>query len=313
MLERWGVVDVPNARSSHGFPTIRGMGLATAISACGTALVLGFVVRENSEIILGLAVLAIVSATTGFVEDIRGISAPMRAVFQLSLGLAFGLYVASWSGMAWYWLPLVVIAIAGYINVANFMDGINGISGLHGGIAGFSYVYLGLVTGREWLVVLGALTAGVFLAFLPWNLGRRVVFLGDVGSYLLGALLSGMAAVGVVSGINIIAAIGPLSVYLADTGLTLARRVLKGERWFEAHRTHVYQRLANGRRSHISVALMVTAFTAAASVSSMIALTGEVVSVVVSAILLLAVLGIYVSLPRILSARDRAQTTGASA
>src|SRR5690606_29011020 len=89
----------------------------------------------------------------------------------------------------WAVIILVIYAvlfISSYINVANFMDGLNGISGFHGVIAGAAFGVVGWLTATPWLLIIGVVLAAGYLGFLPWNLTKPGAFLGDVGSYLLG-------------------------------------------------------------------------------------------------------------------------------
>ena len=142
------------------------------------------------------------------------------------------------------------------MNVFNFMDGVNGISAAHALIGGVAYACLGRGVRTGFLVTAGAAVAASALAFLPWNAVRARVFLGDVGSYGLGAALAVLAARAVMRGIPPEAVLGPLALYLADTAWTLQRRIRARERWFEPHRTHVYQQWCDVGWSHQRVTVM---------------------------------------------------------
>jgi UDP-GlcNAc:undecaprenyl-phosphate GlcNAc-1-phosphate transferase len=305
MLTRFGIVDVPNERSSHVVPTVRGMGVALAIAACLTTAVLAVPNVDGSKNILALTLLGVVAAGLGFVEDWRGIRIARRAFFQILIGASFGLLVAWASGDSWIWIPISAIAVAAYINVANFMDGINGISGLHGGIAGISYAILGTASDRLWMAQLGLVAAGVFLAFLPWNLSPRRVFLGDAGSYFLGAWIAGIAILALASGLNPILVVGPTVIYLADTGFTLVRRIYCGERWFEAHRMHVYQQLTSRSGKHATVALLVAGFSLLTALASYLSLLPTWVASAGSLVLMVLIAAVYLCLPKILNRSGR--------
>jgi UDP-GlcNAc:undecaprenyl-phosphate GlcNAc-1-phosphate transferase len=105
--------------------------------------------------------------------------------------------------------------------------------------------------------------------------GARAVFLGDAGSYGLGAALAVLAAYSVTRGIPPEAALAPLGLYLADTAWTLQRRIRAGERIFEAHRTHTYQQLCDVGWSHQRVTLATAAVTAALCLLGAASLTGH--------------------------------------
>jgi len=165
--------------------------------------------------------------------------------------------------------------ITGFVNAFNFMDGVNGISGAHALIAGMVYAFLGWWQHDGFLVPAGAAVAASALAFLPWNAGRARVFLGDAGSYALGAALAMLAAYAVLQGIPVEAALGPLVLYIADTAWTLQRRIRAGERWLEPHRTHVYQQWCDVGWSHQRVTVVAGGTTIVLSVLGAASLTGD--------------------------------------
>ena len=189
------MVDVPIERSFAYCPTYRGMGLATAMAtlvAFVAATLFGWTYRSAG-----------VFAAGG--DDCCGDS--MRSCLGVAGGYSRREHCASCGPAAGDWCAgereLCDGAghehsaanpwrnfIAGYINVANFMDGINGISGAHGLVAGLAYALTGWMVNLPWLALAGVAVAGAFAAFLPWNVRPvRNVFLGDAGSYVLGAAL----------------------------------------------------------------------------------------------------------------------------
>jgi UDP-N-acetylmuramyl pentapeptide phosphotransferase/UDP-N-acetylglucosamine-1-phosphate transferase len=127
----------------------------------------------------------------------------------------------------------------------------------------------------EFLVPAGAAVAASALAFLPWNAGQARVFLGDAGSYALGAALAVLAAYALVRRVPPEAVLGPLVLYLGDTAWTLQRRIRAGERWLEPHRTHVYQRWCDAGWSHQRVTLTAAAATVVLSLLGAASLTGD--------------------------------------
>lgn len=306
VLVRLRVVDVPNDRSSHTTPTVRGMGAALVIAACLTAafLVAIDVEGDGYTSVASIALMGAAAAALGFVEDLRGIRVAKRAGLQLLIGAGFGGLIVLTAGVGWIWIPVSAIAVAAYINVANFMDGINGISGLHGGVAGISYAILGALSDRLWMTHLGLIVAGVFVAFLPWNLAGRGVFLGDVGSYFLGAWIAGIAVTAVASGLSFVVAVGPTVIYLADTGYTLVNRIRRGERWFEAHRSHVYQQLASRGGKHVPVALLVAGFSLLTATVSLLTLNQTWTVSAGALVLMLLIAAVYLCLPRIFGGHE---------
>ncbi|WP_024366386.1 MraY family glycosyltransferase [Arthrobacter sp. TB 26] len=298
-LVKMGVVDVPSARSSHGRTTIRGMGVAVSVAtAVGyvTAVLLGAVTVDRSVFAVVLAII-VASAAVGWIEDLRGLSIRGRAAAQLGIGAAGSAALIVLTGQSFWWLPLAALAIAAYINIANFMDGVNGISSFHGVLAGAAYTVAGTLADQPWLTAGGAVLAMAFLGFLPWNLSRGSVFLGDVGSYLLGASVAALAVAGFLSGVYVEYVLSPILVYVADTGYTLLRRINAGERWYASHREHVYQRLTDVGFSHLQSAGTVAACTAAVIGLGFIAATAPLPTVVLCVAGSLAVLALYLASP----------------
>jgi UDP-N-acetylmuramyl pentapeptide phosphotransferase/UDP-N-acetylglucosamine-1-phosphate transferase len=151
--------------------------------------------------------------------------------------------------------------VVGFVNAFNFMDGVNGISGAHALIGGVAYACLAGWRRDGFGVAAGLALAAGACAFLPWNAGRARVFLGDVGSYSIGAALAVLAVRLITDGVPAEAVAGPVALYLADVAWTLQRRIRHGERWLEAHRTHVYQRWCDAGWSHQEVTLLTSALT----------------------------------------------------
>ena len=306
-LVRMGVVDVPSARSSHVKATIRGMGMAAALATVigyAAAVLLGVVTvdRSISAVVLGIIAAC---AVVGWVEDLRGLSISGRAGAQLGIGAAGSAALIVLTGQSFWWLPLAALAIAAYVNIANFMDGVNGISGLHGATAGVAYAVAGALSEQPWLTACGTVLAMAFLGFLPWNLGRGSVFLGDVGSYLLGASIAALAVAGFLSGVYVEYVLSPILVYAADTGYTLLRRIKAGERWYASHREHVYQRLTDVGFSHLQSAGAVTLCTVAVIILGFVAATASLPVVVLCVTVGVLVLALYLASPDLIRRRRR--------
>jgi UDP-GlcNAc:undecaprenyl-phosphate/decaprenyl-phosphate GlcNAc-1-phosphate transferase len=273
LLRRAAMIDVPGHRSSHTVPTPRGGGIPIAAGLLVAAGLIGSAIA----VVFALAVAAF--GLLGFAEDLRGVTAAWRLVMQALWAVLIA--VALVSGQVAPATTLVVLVagcaawLTGFVNVFNFMDGVNGISGAHALIAGTVYACLGWWHHDGFLIPAGAAVAVGALAFLPWNAGRARVFLGDAGSYALGAALAILAAYAVLQGIPAEAVLGPLVLYLADTAWTLQRRIRAGERWLEAHRTHIYQQWCDAGWSHQRVTLTAAAATVLLSLLGAASLTGD--------------------------------------
>ena len=302
MLQRLEVIDVPNERSSHSRPVIRGVGLAPllAVAAAFAVLLLGGPHNGALGPLTVIVMVALAAGLLGWLEDWLGLRVAVRAGGQLVIGLAGAGALVSLAGSAWWLVPILGVCIAGYINVANFMDGINGISGFHGVVAGAAFAIIGGLGNVSWMVPAGLIIGAAFLGFLPWNLMQDGMFLGDVGSYLLGGSLAAVAVAALVSGVPILAVVGPLAIYLADSSVTLVRRIVRGEPWYVAHRTHVYQRLTDLQLSHIQVSFVVTIATMMTAASGLLVLESLELWPI-SVAFLLATVALYLSSGRIFS------------
>jgi UDP-GlcNAc:undecaprenyl-phosphate GlcNAc-1-phosphate transferase len=259
LLRRAAIIDVPGQRSSHTIPTPRGGGIPIAAGLLVAAGLIG----GATAMVFAFAV--VLFGLLGLAEDLHGLPVRYRLIMQLVGGGMVAVVLAHGRTEPGVVHVLVVVLcavwITGFVNAFNFMDGVNGISGAHALIAGVVYACLGEWRHIGFLVPAGAAVAVGALAFLPWNAGHARVFLGDVGSYALGAALAVLAAYAVLRGIPAEAALGPLTLYVADTAWTLQRRIRVGERWLEPHRTHVYQRWCDAGWSHQRVTVTAAATT----------------------------------------------------
>ena len=305
ILQKLGVLDIPNERSSHTSVVIRGVGITVAVGIVVgllLSLLTGLVPVDRSVVLIVLAILS-AAAVLGWIEDYRGLSIRLRALIQFTIG-AVGTTALAWTiGQSYWWVPIGALAVAAYVNAANFMDGINGISGLHGVLVGVFYSVAGMLVGQFWLTVAGLVVAAAFAGFLPWNLGRGFVFLGDVGSYLLGASIAGMAVAGLLAGVYLEYLLSPVLIYLADTFITFLRRVRAGDRWYASHREHVYQRLTDVGLTHVQSALVVTACSALVGAAGFVLATAPAPLAIVCSVFAAAVVALYIYSPKLLARR----------
>ena len=131
------------------------------------------------------------------------------------------------------------------------------MAGMQGVFSGLMLAWLFQRGGAGEMTLVSVMVAISCLGFLPWNLVRRRVFMGDVGSVPLGFVLASLAVYGVISGVlPVQAAVLVLAVFLVDASMTLLWRVIKGERWYTAHRQHLSQQLIVRGWAHESVLLL---------------------------------------------------------
>ena len=261
LLRRLTVLDLPGERSSHSVPTPRGGGAPIAAGL----LVAAALAPGAGDASLAFAVAVGFFGLLGLLDDLRG----LPAIFRLALQTAGAAGVATLLVLR---LPLTAFAmvaaalvaavwLVGFVNAFNFMDGVNGISAAHAVIGGAAYACLAAWRQDGFGVAAGLALAAGACAFLPWNAGRARVFLGDVGSYSIGAALAVLAVRLIADGVPAEAVAGPVALYLADVAWTLQRRIRRGEPWLEGHRTHVYQRWCDAGWSHQEVTLLTSALT----------------------------------------------------
>ncbi len=254
---RVGLVDHPGERHSHSEPTVRGggAGLLLALLAAVFFLAPGAMPRFWPSCLLP-ALLAV--AIVGAWDDHRSLSARFRFLVQLAAcGWLLGCGVQGGWLPATLLLPLAGLFCLWMINLYNFMDGSNGMAGLQGVFGGLVLAFLFRHGGDPAAAALSLLTAAACLGFLPWNLGRAKVFMGDVGSLSLGLIFAALLVFGVATqAFSLPVALMVMAVFLGDSTLTLIARVLRGERWYNAHRQHLYQRLIAQGWTHGRVALL---------------------------------------------------------
>ncbi len=177
----------------------------------------------------------------GLWDDARGVSAIWRLLVQLVA--ATGLVLALQVSVPWQ-MVFFILALTWTMNAYNFMDGSDGMAGMQAMLSGGFLAVLFHQAGDPGLMLASLVVAGAAVGYLPWNWPPARCFMGDAGSVPLGWLLGGLCLVGVVQGsVSWPAALLVLAVFHVDAGLTLLRRVWRGERWYTAHRTHVYQKL----------------------------------------------------------------------
>jgi UDP-N-acetylmuramyl pentapeptide phosphotransferase/UDP-N-acetylglucosamine-1-phosphate transferase len=264
LLRRRAVLDNPNERSLHTAPIPRGGGIAVigAIVAAWLGLwAAGVLPAENQVIVLG----AIGLAAIGWLDDLRGLSPSWRLLAQFA-AVVVGMWALPRGAVFQGWLSpgLDIVAAAllwvWFVNLFNFMDGIDGIDASEAVAIGLGLMLLVAFGVGGDLDVAGPATAiaAAALGFLVWNWAPARIFLGDVGSVPLGYVLGFLLLEQAMRGGWKAALILPL-YFLADATLTLLRRLLRGERVWQAHREHFYQRAVQRGLGHDAVVRRVIA------------------------------------------------------
>ncbi|MFA7432039.1 MAG: glycosyltransferase family 4 protein, partial [Rhodospirillaceae bacterium] len=269
-LRRRAVMDIPNERSSHTVPTPRGGGLAvTTVMVVGWAIAIAMLgdgpyLGMAGVVLAGAALLGGLSWIDDRVNLPRRLRFPVHVLVVVAALAALPADALVFQGVLPTWGDRLVSALAWvwFVNLYNFMDGIDGITGaetasLGLGVTGLALgLGVGVASGLP-VAMLGMITAGAAGGFLLWNWHPAKVFLGDVGSIPLGYLLGWLLVILALSGFLAVAFILP-AFYLADASLTLAARAGRGVSIIAAHREHFYQRAVHvGGLRHDQVVIRV--------------------------------------------------------
>lgn len=257
----------PNARSSHKSPTPQGGGIAviaiTAAGAAGAMLVTG-VPDDGAWIVLAASAFL---ALVGAIDDLRPIPVAPRLVLQ-ALAAAAVLYALP-AGLrilpmlpAWGEDALLLIGLLWFVNLVNFMDGLDWMTVVEAGSVLAALTIIGLCGALPPAATLLAIVlGGALLGFAPFNRPVARLFLGDVGSLPIGLLIGWLLIL--LASRHLAAALLLPLYYLADATLTLMRRLSSGERIWVAHRSHFYQRATDNGFSVLEVVTRVLALNIA--------------------------------------------------
>ena len=261
--QRFGqqLLDIPNDRSSHTQPTPRGGGLGFIIAFAITSAIAPF------PLSLPLWLVLLPLTIIGILDDRQGVPAALRYLVQLGAAsiavAAFGSFPLPWSsfGVAGQIsvIALTLIGITALINFYNFMDGLDGL------VAGTTAVQLGFLAFYLHQPVLWLLVAAL-LGFLRWNWSPAQIFMGDAGSTVLGATVA-IALLNNGDSVRTWSALAITFPLVLDAIYTLIRRLIRQENIFQAHRSHLYQRLQQSGWSHAQVASTYLGLTLAIALS----------------------------------------------
>ncbi|ABD06315.1 Glycosyl transferase, family 4 [Rhodopseudomonas palustris HaA2] len=261
LLRRYALAR-PNARSSHRTPTPQGAGIAVVcatLAVAGSAIAVG---TPSTQLPLLLFFSTVVIAVVGAIDDIRPLPVLPRLVLQ---AFSVGAVVFALPDQLQLvpLLPVVVerivLLVAGlwFVNLVNFMDGLDLITVAEIVPVSLTLVAIGLLLDSPSTgILVAAALAGSMLGFAPFNRPVAKVFLGDVGSLPIGLLLGWCLLQLAFDGHIAAAFLLPL-YYLADSSITLLRRLVRREAFWRAHRSHFYQRATDNGYSVIDVVVRV--------------------------------------------------------
>ena len=255
--EKVGAIDVPkDNRRVHDHPIPRMGGLAIFI---GFVLSLIFFVPMSTKV-LGLLVGSVIIAVMGGVDDIVSLNPWVKlagqivaALVAIRCGLVFDVISnpnifaeETYIEIGWLSIPLTMLWIVGCTNAVNLIDGLDGLAVGVSAISSMTMLIVSLFVSEPVVSIILAALTGACLGFMPYNLNPAKIFMGDVGSQLLGFVLSTASIMGLFKLHAIITFFVPLlalALPLADTIFAFFRRILHGQSPFKADKGHFHHRL----------------------------------------------------------------------
>ena len=230
-------LDKPNERSLHAVPVPRTGGIAVLVAASSAWFAFG--AAPARPILAGIAVLAVVSLA----DDVRDLPPAVRFLAHLGTA-AMGVHYLAGADVPFAVQALLAVAVAWLINLYHFMDGSDGLAGGMALIGFLVYALAALAAGDFVFATTNLIIAASAAGFLVFNFHPAKIFLGDVGSVPLGFLAGALGVLGWHTGTwPLWFPVVAFSVFIVDSSVTLARRLLNRERVWQAHRDHYYQRL----------------------------------------------------------------------
>jgi Fuc2NAc and GlcNAc transferase len=250
---RLGLVKAPNERSSHTRPTPRGGGLAIAVAIVVAAIPAGL---TGMTTLWPVVLTTSAIAALGFADDLMDLPAGLRFPVQLVIILVLlvaisplpEIAIGPWRLGGWYLGALLAVVGLWWVNLYNFMDGIDGIAASHAILIPTQALIIIATAGpgaNSSAVMLAATTIAASAGFLIRNWPPARIFMGDAGSNALALMIFALALISLASGALTyqVWLILP-AVFVSDATVTLVRRALRGEAPWKAHRRHAYQQLA---------------------------------------------------------------------
>ncbi len=261
------MLDVPNGRSSHTDPTPRGGGLSFVLTFFVAIASYYYLKNISLSWFMALSGGGLLVAGIGFWDDHHHIPARWRILVHFCAAswvlfflrgfppLPIGGVVWNFGGIGYL---IGLIFLVWLLNLFNFMDGIDGIAAVEAiSVAGSAALIMFVNGERQTFFPLVIFAAGC-LGFLIWNWPPAKIFMGDVGSGFLGFILGTFAIFTATNNsLSLWSWFILLGIFLVDATITLVRRILRGERFYEAHRSHAYQHAARRFKSHKKITLAV--------------------------------------------------------
>ncbi len=261
------MIDVPNARSSHSIPTPRGGGVAIVVVFLLVLVYLFFQDGPAQSIVIALGGSGLVIALVGFLDDHGHIAARWRLLAHFAAA-AWALWWLPGApplhllGMtltsSWIVYPLVGLFLVWLLNLYNFMDGIDGLASVEAITVCVGGALIYWFMGYPERMILPLALAASVAGFLVWNFPPARIFMGDAGSGFLGIALGVLTLAAALVEPQLLSSwLILLGVFIVDATFTLMRRLIRGDKVYEAHRSHAYQYASRKFGSHLPVTLAV--------------------------------------------------------
>ena len=241
------LIDQPGERRSHDTPTPRGGGIAIVVALLLALAWLAVVDASRLSLYAAIAVGLSLVAGVGWLDDHKPLSARLRLATHAvaAMILAWGVHGTGGGNTASACAFVLALVL---VNIWNFMDGIDGIAASQAILVSGGYALLAGSGPAAWLALA---MAAACMGFLPFNLPKARIFLGDVGSGAIGYVIAALAAVLMASNVNrALVLLLPLSAFVIDATLTLGTRMVRREHWWQPHTRHAYQRWARSWGRH---------------------------------------------------------------
>ncbi len=259
------MLDLPNERSSHSRPTPRGGGIGFVAPFLGLALLLHLAEAVHPAFLMATIGAGALVASVGFIDDRGGLAARWRFLGHLLAAAwvvwhlwplprlaAFGSIfdLGPWA------VPVAMLMVVWMVNLFNFMDGIDGIASVEAICVAVGGALAWWLAEPKADVAPALLFAACVTGFLIWNFPPARIFMGDVGSGFLGLVVALLALWSSLETPHVFWCwLILVGCFMTDATITLVRRVYRGEKFSEAHRSHAYQYASRRHGSHRTVTL----------------------------------------------------------